>query len=184
MTTNPPDLSKVLAAYRSFDLEFQTLLMATCNSYGEPDASYAPYLKHMDYYYVYVSELSTHTENLMSTGRCSVLFIEEESAAKHLFARRRVTLQCQAEEIQRESHEFEQVLDLFVERFGKFMEMMRKLKDFHLFRLSPEKGAYVAGFAQAYTLQGEGLTEIKHRTEKGHRSTDPSTDNQLSQFSS
>lgn len=172
MTTNAPDLSEVLAAYRSFDLEFQTLLMATCNSYGEPDASYAPYLKHMDYYYVYVSELSTHTENLSTTGRCSVLFIEEETAAKHLFARRRVTLQCQAEEIERESHEFEQILDLFVERFGKFMNMMRKLKDFHLFRLNPEKGAYIAGFAQAYTLQGEGLNEIKHRTEQGHRSTD------------
>lgn len=184
MTTNPPDLSAVLAAYRSFDLEFQTLLMATCNTYGEPDASYAPYLKHLDYYYVYVSELSTHTENLMSTGRCSVLFIEEESAAKHLFARRRVTLQCSAEEIRRDTLEFETILDAFVERFGKFMGMMRKLKDFHLFRLSAEKGAYVAGFAQAYTLQGEGLTEIKHRTEKGHRSADPSTEQQLNQLSS
>jgi hypothetical protein len=181
MTTNAPDLSEVLAAYRSFDLEFQTLLMATCNTAGEPDASYAPYLKHLDYYYVYVSELSTHTENLMNTGRCSVLFIEEEASAKHLFARRRVTLQCSAEEIQRESSEFEQILDLFVERFGKFMGMMRQLKDFHLFKLSPEKGAYVAGFAQAYTLQGEGLSEIKHRTEKGHRSPDKATEQQLAE---
>lgn len=184
MTTNAPDLSEVLAAYRSFDLEFQTLLMATCNSYGEPDASYAPYLKHMDYYYVYVSELSTHTENLSSTGRCSVLFIEDETAAKHLFARRRVTLQCQAEEIQRESQEFEKILDLFVERFGKFMDMMRKLKDFHLFRISPEKGAYVAGFAQAYTLQGEGLNDIKHRTDKGHCGSDKTSAPALGQISS
>lgn len=184
MTTNAPDLSEVLAAYRSFDLEFQTLLMATCNSCGKPDASYAPYLKHLDYYYVYVSELSTHTENLIANGRCSVLFIEEETAAKHLFARRRVTLQCEAQEIRRETFEFEVILDLFVERFGKFMDMMRKLKDFHLFRLNPEKGSYVAGFAQAYTLQGEGLSEIKHRTEKGHRSADTNTEQQLTQLNS
>ncbi len=179
MTIQPRDLNDVMAEFRNFHHEFETLLMATCNAHGEPDASYAPYIEHLGNYYVYVSELATHTENLTSTGRCSVLFIENETAAKHVFARRRVTLRCEAEDIPRDTQHFEQVLDLFVARFGKFMTMMRKLADFHLFRLQPQSGGYVAGFAQAYTLSGENLNEIRHRNEKGHRSPDKATETEL-----
>lgn len=179
MTIQPRDLNAVMAEFRNFHHEFETLLMATCNAQGEPDASYAPYVEHLGYYYIYISELATHTENLQATGQCSLLFIEDEGDAKHVFARRRVTLKCAAEEIPRESTTFDTVLDLFVERFGKFMDMMRKLNDFHLFRLKPQSGGYVAGFAQAYTLGGEGLTEIRHRNEKGHRSPDKATASEM-----
>lgn len=179
MTIQPRDLNDVMAEFRHFHHEFETLLMATCNAQGEPDASYAPYVEHLSDYYVYVSELATHTENLQATSKCSVLFIEDEDDAKHVFARRRVTLRCEVEEIPRDSAMFDTVLDLFVARFGKFMGMMRKLQDFHLFRLKPQTGAYVAGFAQAYTLGGEGLSDIRHRNEKGHRSPDKATETEL-----
>ena len=59
-----------------------------------------------------------------------------------------------------------------MEKFGNFMGMMRNLNDFHLYRLSPQTGSYVVGFARAYTLSGEGLSEIRHRTDEGHRSVD------------
>ncbi len=179
MTIQPRDLNDVMAEFRNFHHEFETLLMATCNTHGEPDASYAPYVEHLGYYYIYISELATHTENLTARGQCSLLFIEDEDDAKHVFARRRVTLKCEAEEIPRNSTTFDTVLDLFVERFGKFMDMMRKLNDFHLFRLKPQSGGYVAGFAQAYTLSGENLNEIRHRNEKRHRSPDKETETEL-----
>lgn len=182
MTIQPRDLKDVMAEFRDFHHEFETLLMATCNAQGEPDASYAPYIEHLGYYYVYVSELATHTENLQAKGQCSVLFIEDETHAKHIFARRRITLRCEAEEIPRGSQLFEELLDKFVERFGKFMEMMRKLQDFHLFRLKPHTGGYVAGFAQAYTLSGEGLNDIRHRDEKGHRSPDKATAGEMDEL--
>lgn len=63
-------------------------------------------------------------------------------------------------------------MDRFVEKFGNFMSMLRKLTDFHLYQLRPRSGAYVAGFAQAFTLGGEGLTDIRHRKEQGHRRSD------------
>jgi heme iron utilization protein len=165
-----PDLNTVMEECRKFPGHFQSLHLATCNARGEPEASYATYVEHEGNYYVYTSELSVHTANLTATGRCSVLFIESEAQAKHLFARRRLTLQCTVIECLRDSPEFEPRMDMFVQKFGGFMEMMRKLADFHLYQLRPQSGSYVAGFAQAYTLEGDGLSEIQHRKEQGHRS--------------
>jgi heme iron utilization protein len=170
--SQPPDLNVVMDECRKFPGHFQSLHLATCNAAGEPEASYATYVEHEGNYYVYTSELSAHTTNLAASGRCSVLFIESEAEAKHLFARRRLTLQCTAIECHRDSPAFEPLMDMFVQKFGNFMGMMRKLADFHLYQLQPKNGGYVAGFALAYTLEGEGLREIKHRKEQGHRSPD------------
>jgi heme iron utilization protein len=165
----------VLQECRRFPANFRSLQLATCNATGEPEASYAAYVEHEGSYYVYTSELSAHTGNLSATGRCSVMFIESETDAKHLFARRRLTLQCTAKECPRDTVAFNTVMDKFAENFGNFMGMLRKLTDFHLYQLHPMSGAYVAGFAQAYTLSGEGLGQIKHRQEQGHRSPDKAT---------
>lgn len=173
--SQPPDLNLVLAECKQFPSNFETLYIASCNAAGEPEASYAAYIEQDGCYYIYTSELSAHTNNLAETGRCSVLFIESETDAKHLFARRRLTLQCRAIECRRDCAEFESLMKRFVEKFGNFMGMLRKLDDFHLYQLRPESGAYVAGFAQAFTLSGEGLSEINHRKEKGHRSPDMAT---------
>lgn len=173
--SQPPDLNAVLADCQAFPEHFQSLQLATCNAACEPEASYAAYVEHNGCYYIYTSELSAHTANLAASGRCSVLFIESEAEAKHLFARRRLTLQCSASECHRGSSEFELLMDKFAHKFGDFMGMMRKLADFHLYQLRPKSGGYVAGFAQAYTLEGDGLSQIKHRKEPGHRSPDKAT---------
>jgi hypothetical protein len=170
-----PDLNAMMDECRAFPHHFQSLHLATCNAAGEPEASYAAYVEHKGNYFVYISELSTHTANLAASGRCAVLFIESEAEARHLFARRRLMLQCTATECHRGSPEFELIMDMFVQKFGNFMEMMRKLADFHLYRLQPQSGTYVAGFAQTYTLEGSGLCEIKHRKEQGHRGPDKAT---------
>ena len=169
-----PDLNAVMAECKSFSQRFESLHLATCNAAGEPEASYAPYLEVAGNYYIYVSELSAHTANLGLTGRCSALFIESEDDAKLLFARQRLTLQCQVRECARDSAEFEALMDKYVDKFGNFMSMMRKLSDFHLYELKPQTASYVVGFARAYTLSGEGLSEIRHRNDGGHRSADKS----------
>ena len=166
-------LDAVLEECRQFPEQFHSLHLATCNLQGEPEASYAVYLAEAGDYYVYTSELAVHTANLASSGRCSVMFIENETEAQHLFARRRLTLQCSATECPRDSAAFSVLMDKFINRFGNFMEVLRTLTDFHLYRLHPLRGSYVGGFAKAYSLSGEQLAEIRHRTDK-HRSTDAS----------
>lgn len=169
MAQQAPDLAAIYEACKVFPEEFETLLMATCNNAGQPEASYATYLEESGDYYVYLSELARHTGNLQENPKCSVLFIENEQDARHLFARRRLTYQCEAGEIERGSSCFEAIMDLFEVKFGGFINMLRKLEDFHLFRLNPVKGNYVAGFAQAFEISGDDLGKIKHRNEQGHK---------------
>lgn len=169
MAKRSSDLEDVSQDYRIFPEEFESLLMATSNSYGLPEASYAAYLEEEGDYYVYLSELARHTGYLQANPKCSVMFIENEQDASHLFARRRLTYQCEANEIDRDSARFDSILDAFEGKFGEFIKMLRNMDDFHLFRLKPFCGRYVSGFAQAYEIGGEQMETIKHRNEKGHR---------------
>lgn len=179
--TNTTDLLLIREACRAFPQRFKTLYLGTCAGTGQPEASYAPYVADAGKYYVYLSDLARHSGNLRETPQCSVLFIEPENEARHLFARERLTLRCNAREYERGSARFEEVLDHFQARFGKFMEVIRPLQDFRLFELAPVSGSYVAGFAKAYALDGEDLCDIRHRQEQGHRSPDAATAQRLSE---
>ncbi len=163
------DLSKELGEFRELPQAFESLLMATCDNNGLPEASYAPYVEEMGDYYIYISDLAAHTGNLLANPQCSILFIQNEDEARNLFARQRVTLQCEATEIARGSEQFQNIMTKFGERFGNLMDMLSDYTDFHLFRLHPKLGNYVAGFAQAYTITGEHLDSIRLRDEKGHQ---------------
>ena len=157
------DLQQVRQACRDFPARFQSLQLATVSADGQPEASYAPFVADRGCYYVYLSDLARHGANLRATSRASVLFIEGEEQAKHPFARERLTLRCEATECPRGDERFEAVLDLFEQRFGKFVQMVRSLGDFRLFELRPVAGSYVAGFARAYVLDGDDLANIRHR---------------------
>jgi putative heme iron utilization protein len=180
MTTSP-DLDSIRAACRAFPQGFKTLYLGTSASDGQPEASYAPFVADKGKYYVYLSDLARHSANLRANPRCSVLFIEAEGEAQHLFARKRLTLRCAVREHERSSEAFEHMLALFQARFGKFMEVIRPLQDFRLFELAPLSGSYVAGFAKAYALDGHDLADIRHRQEQGHLSPDAASQSRLAQ---
>ncbi len=172
MSNTAEDLNSIREEYINFPDQFNTVQMATVDSEGNPDASYAVYVFHNNAYYVYISELAKHTGNLMHSAKVSLIFIENEEQAQNLFARQRMTLKCNATEIERNTEDFELILDIFGQRFGDIISMLRSLTDFHLFRIEPQSGTYVRGFAQAYHLYGEGLRKIRHINDKGHRSKD------------
>ena len=165
-----PDLNDVWLEASRFHEAFDSLLMATVSPEGHPVASYAPYVSDADgCFYIYVSELAAHTSNLQRHPEVSVLFIEDERDAKHLFGRQRMTFRCHAREIGRNQADFAEVLDWFEQKHGPFMNMMRTLQDFHLFRLTPESAQFVRGFGQAYELRGADLRGIRHRNDRGHQ---------------
>lgn len=163
------DLEQVYAELQAFRAGFSTLLLATLNAEGEPDASYAAYVALDGDFYVFVSELSIHTKNLLEAGRASVLFIENEQEAAHLFARRRLTFQCQAEEVARENPTAEDILARFDAQFGALIATLRELQDFHLIRLRPHHARYVSGFAKAFVIDDVQLASIRHLRDQGHR---------------
>ena len=82
---------------------FRSLLMATVSADGVPDASYAPFVRIDDNaFYVNLSELSTHTGNLLATPRVSVMFLQAENDTKQLFARKRLSFDADAELVDRD----------------------------------------------------------------------------------
>jgi hypothetical protein len=136
-----------------FQSAFRSVLMATVNQDGVPEASYAPYVMDDDgRYYVFVSGLARHTRDFQETGHVSLQFIENEDVAQNLFARRRLTLLCDVSVIPRTSPVHEEILEHFTQRFGRFVNTLRGLPDFQLFRLTPRSGLYVCGFGQAFRV--------------------------------
>jgi putative heme iron utilization protein len=168
--TKPAALEDILPEALDFPSGFDCLLLAAADAAGHPHASYAVYLAdERGRFHIYISELAAHTGNLRTRPVASVLFIEDEGQAKSLFGRKRLTCECRAEPLLRDSPEWETVMDGFAAKHGKFMDMLRTLQDFHLFRLTPERAAYVRGFGQAYELDGEQLGQIRHIDGKDQR---------------
>lgn len=141
---------------------FRSLFMATVSADGIPDASYAPYVRIDDNaFYVNLSELSTHTANLLATPLASVMFLQPEDDSKQVFARKRLGFETEAGVVERESAPWRRVMDLFERKFGDVAALIRPLEDFKLFRLVPHRGVYVRGFAQAYPIETSELEQLR-----------------------
>jgi putative heme iron utilization protein len=141
---------------------FRSVLMATTSTDGVPDASYAPFVRIDDNaFYVNLSELSTHTGNLLATPRVSVMLLQAENDTKQLFARKRLSFDAEAQVVERDSSRWCQVMDLFAVKFGDIVDLIRPLQDFKLFRIVPRSAVYVRGFAQAYPIDASQLELLR-----------------------
>jgi hypothetical protein len=163
-------LAEVQADFDQFVVGFKTLQLASVSTTGQPEASYAPFIRLDGVWYVYISELAQHTKNILTTHRASVLLIEPEQTASNLFARKRVSFQMDAQEVSRETPDWLFIMDVFECQFGNLMQVLRGLVDFHLIAMKPRSGGFVRGFAQAFALGGDDVSSISMRRELGHRS--------------
>lgn len=154
-------LEKVTCQYQKFTQEFQSIIISTVNEEGMPNGSYTPFIMdELKNIYIYVSGLSTHTQNLNFNPRASVLLIEDEAQTPQIFARRRLNYDCTATLIERETDEWKNIVYKFAVRFGEIIEMLRGLADFRIFKLTPHSGRFVIGFGQAYHISGDNLDKL------------------------
>ncbi|MBW4592730.1 MAG: pyridoxamine 5'-phosphate oxidase family protein [Brasilonema angustatum HA4187-MV1] len=154
-----------LAAYQSFTDSFQSLIISTVSADNTPNASYAPFvIDDSRNIYIYVSGLSTHTQNLHAVPKASVLFIDDESQTKQIFARSRLTFDCTATLVERETDLWKQIVDSFEARFGEMIQILRDLADFRIFQLTPSKGRFVIGFGAIYDVDPNDLSTLTHIT--------------------
>ncbi|MCO6440804.1 MAG: pyridoxamine 5'-phosphate oxidase family protein [Nitrococcus mobilis] len=129
----------------------RSVILATVDSAGYPEASYAPYVcDERDAFYILVSQLACHTRNLEANCKASLLFIEPEDSTRQIFARRRLTYRCEGEPIARDTPQWVAQLAVMQRRFGAVVDQLGRLADFRLFRLVPLEGRYVRGFGQAF----------------------------------
>jgi len=142
----------------------QSLMMATVDQNGVPDVSYAPFIMDNDFnLYVFVSDIVKRTRNLVENGKVSLLFIEDESKTKHIFARKRVTVQANAVAVHADDPQIPELQTLFEEKFGEFvnLEIISK-SDFKLIRMVPFEGGLTKGFGLAFKLTGDKLEHVEH----------------------
>lgn len=159
-----------LAAYQGFTDLFQSAVLCTVSVDGTPNASYAPFvMDESKNIYVYVSGLSTHTQNLYAVPKASVLFIEDESQTQQIFARRRLTFDCTATLVERDIGLWNEIVDHFEARFGDIIKLFRDLPDFRIFKLKPSKGRFVIGFGAAYDVDPNDLSTLTTITGEGTR---------------
>ncbi len=158
------DINRVTELYQTFPQQFRSIILSTASADGIPQASYAPFLIDDDKtLYVYVSGLSVHTENLKQTGRASVLLIEDEAETKEIFARRRLTYECVASPLPRDTPQWQTLIDRFEQTFGQVIGLMKGLPDFQLFQLQPQGGQFVIGFGAAYRVNADDLNRLEAR---------------------
>jgi heme iron utilization protein len=153
------------AEYEIFPQELESIIISTVSEEGIPNTSYAPFvIDDAKNIYIYVSGLAIHTQNLDANPHVSVLFIEDEAKSKQIFARRRLSFDCTATLIERESDAWNQIVEQFQGRFGEIIEVLRGLADFRIFQLTPSAGRFVIGFGTAYSISGDKLHQLVHIT--------------------
>ena len=158
------DLNRVTELYQEFPEKFRSIILSTVSAEGVPQASYAPFLMDGDKtLYIYVSGVSTHTTNLKQTCRASILFIEDEAATTEIFARRRLTYECAATPLPRDTTQWQTLIDRFEQRFGHVIGLMKGLPDFQVFQLQPQAGQFVIGFGAAYRVNADDLNSLLPR---------------------
>tara|TARA_R110001599_G_scaffold203_2_gene768 strand:+ start:6000 stop:6482 length:483 start_codon:yes stop_codon:yes gene_type:complete len=139
----------------------KSILIASLNKSNLPEISATPFLKVGLHFYIFISELASHTQNIKLNSKLSVMLIEDEQDTQNAFARKRLSYECTASLVEKNSQEWHTILNQFEEKQGKTVSLLKQLPDFHLFELSAISGNYIEGFGKAYRLSGEGLSQIE-----------------------
>lgn len=98
---------------------------------------------------ILVSGLSAHTTALLADPRASLL--TGEPGKGDPLAHPRLTLQCTAETVERESDTHQRLRSRFLARHAK-SQLYIDFPDFRFFRLRPERASLNGGFGRAYHL--------------------------------
>ena len=142
-TLTEDDLRKEIQLFRQ---QQKTLVLASQSENKEPLASYAPFIEDdQGRFFLLLSGLAAHSANLYyhqeQQNTLSVLLIEDEQAARNIFARKRLTYSCTVSIWSREHPQWQEKIVALKDKFGKTIEVLAGLGDFNLYCLTPQQGA-------------------------------------------
>ena len=164
-----PSAQDVQQTYDRFLDGFQSVVLATVDGDGKPAATYAPFVVDDDgVFWCLVSGMSAHTGNVEATGVASALFVEDEAGAQQIFARKRLSFDCEAAVLPRDDPAFAGVAERFAARFGGIAEQIASMPDFRPLRLRPGVGHLVLGFGAAYRIEGGVIQQVTGGGGHGH----------------
>lgn len=120
---------------------------------GEPYVSMVPFALLADGsgFVIHVSQLSSHTRDMLESPRVSLLVVAPETPGAPAQATARVTIQGRAEHDSAPAPGYATAREAYLSRFPRAADMF-ELPDFLLFTIRPSSIRFIAGFAQAITL--------------------------------
>lgn len=140
----------------------RTMVLSSLSRSGILETSVAPFVQIEGRFYVYLSDLAQHSQNLktmaeeneINSNSCllSALIVADEIETNKLFARERLSLQLVPTPVSIKTVKYTEVMELFHSKFGGIVEVLQGL-DFHLFELNCQSGSYVKGFGQAFAFK-------------------------------
>lgn len=149
----------------------KSVMLSTVSPTGEPDASYAPcVVDDARSVFLFASGLSAHTRNMQVTGKVSILFIEDEANIPEMYARKRLSYNCNVALVERGTPEWDEMAAKLLERFGEIVEVFKSLGDFRMFKLQPTSGRFIVGFGKAYKVDPNDLSKLVHTRGKDSES--------------
>lgn len=149
---------------------FQSVVLGTQGENGYPFSSYAPFYYDGEKVYIFISNIATHAKNIQTTSKASAFFIEDESITENIFKRKRISIQCDANIINRDNALFNPIMEAFIEKQGSTLSMLMGMADFNLYALTPIYGEATFGFGEAYNIGGDKMNQLVPRTgTSGHK---------------
>ena len=160
------DLKRVEAAKEKLLTTARTVIVTTAlpeEEGGGPDLGFSPFYRDADgHLYIYTSHLSAHVRALLKDAPVKFMLAADESVSQNIWARVRVSFTADVTRITRDDDRFEPMMDTMQNHLGATMGLIRNFTDFHLFKIIPEKGVLVTGFAAAYAVSGPQFTITEH----------------------
>ncbi len=114
---------------------FKSAVLGTISENEYPFSSYAPFYYDGISIYIFISDIATHAKNMQQRPKASAFFIEDESQTQQIFARKRISLQCEVTRISKDNDSFEPIMEAFVSKQGETLTMLMGMGDFNLYRL-------------------------------------------------
>lgn len=139
-----------------------SILTPTAEGQGMPDIGFAPFIRHEGSFYIYSSDLSSHIRSLIAGQPVQFFLIADEGSSQNIWARVRLKFRASVEELSREDAAFDSLLNSIGDKHGPVMDLIRSFTDFHLFKITPERGNLVTGFAAAFEVEGADFEITTH----------------------
>ncbi|MBE2987062.1 pyridoxamine 5'-phosphate oxidase family protein [Campylobacter sp. RM12920] len=163
---NEKPLDKIQDSVFKFVDSLKTVIISSLNSKGQCVSSYAPFVREGDEIYLCLSSIAEHYSSLKaSPNKASLLFLEDESTAKTILARVRLSIKCEVDFIKDEAKRDEYFDKLVAKNPNESAFVyIKNMKDFYVVKASLKQGRFVRGFGAAYDTLGlkviKGLQEM------------------------
>ena len=108
-------------------------------------------------WFIHVSRLSGHTQDLLKDGRVSLMLALPDTGEKDPQQLARLTLTGEATELSDGSAEEDSAKEIYLGKFPHMEEIVGALGDFSFWSIRPKSARFVGGFARAFTLDPAAL---------------------------